>query len=59
MTDTEIVKTALNAVLAALTHEALETFKYRGVSIFDPHLSVDALWWARMQFPLDAREETT
>ncbi len=57
MTDTEIVKTALNAVLAAVTHEALETFRYDGVTIFDPHISVDDLLALRLSRPLDHRAD--
>lgn len=55
MTDTEIVKTALKAVLSAVEHETLENFKYRGVSIFDPHIRVDDLVEMRHSRPLDAR----
>jgi hypothetical protein len=43
MTDGEIVQTAFLAVLTALEHEARERFKYRGVSIFDPHYDVEEL----------------
>ena len=44
MTNSEIVQTALKAVLTAEEHEARERFQYRGRSIFGPHLSVDRLW---------------
>lgn len=44
MTDSEIVQTALKAVLTAEEHEARERFMYRGRAIFGPHISVDALW---------------
>lgn len=40
----EIVKTALAAYLAAVQHEALEGFKYRGRQIFHPHHDVDTLY---------------
>ena len=43
MTDSEIVQTALKAVLTAVEHEAREQFLYRGKAIFGPHLSVDRL----------------
>lgn len=43
MTDGEIVQTALKAVLAAVEHEAREAFKYRGLSIFDPHYDIEKL----------------
>ncbi len=44
MTRSEVVQTALKAVLAAEEHEARERFKYRGRSVFGPHINVDALW---------------
>lgn len=43
MTRSEIVQTALMAVLAAEEHEARENFKYMGQSIFDPHYNVNKL----------------
>lgn len=43
MTDGEIVQTALMACLAASEHEIREQFKYRGVSIFDPHYDIERL----------------
>ena len=58
MTETELVKTALCAVLAAIQHETLEKFKYEDVSIFDPHIGVRDLINLRKGAPLDAREET-
>jgi hypothetical protein len=33
----------------------LEKFTYKGVTIFDPHLSVEALAAARKEWPLDGR----
>lgn len=39
----EIVKTALAAVIAAVQHEALENFTYRGEQVFHPHYDVDTL----------------
>lgn len=59
MTETELVKTALCAVLAAQQHETLEKFTYEGVAIFDPHIGVRDLVNLRRGSPLDAREETT
>ena len=47
MTRSEIVQTALKAVLTAEEHEVRERFKYRGVSIFGPHYDVDKLWELR------------
>lgn len=43
MTVSEIVQTALLAVLAAEEHEARENFTYRGRAIFGPHWDVDEL----------------
>lgn len=43
MTPSEIVTTALKAVLTAEEHEAREQFKYRDVAIFGPHIDVEAL----------------
>lgn len=42
-TKSEIVQTALKAVLTALEHEAREDFKYRGETIFAPHFDVDSM----------------
>lgn len=44
MTDSEIVQTALKAVLTAEEHEAREKFLYRGRAIFGPHLDLKRLW---------------
>ncbi len=44
MTRSEIVQTALKAVLTAEEHEIRERFKYRGRRIFGPHFDVDALF---------------
>jgi hypothetical protein len=43
MTRSEIVQTALKAVLTALEHEARERFLYRGQPIFGPHFGVERL----------------
>lgn len=43
MTDSEVVQTALAAVLAFEEHEAREAFRYRGLAIFSPHWNVDRL----------------
>jgi hypothetical protein len=43
MTESEVVQTALKAVLTALEHEAREGFEYRGVAIYGPHLDVEKL----------------
>lgn len=55
MTETEVVKTALKAVLSAVEHEALENFKYQGQTIFDPHIRVEDLARIRSECPLDGR----
>ncbi len=51
MTKSEVVQTALKAVLTCVEHEARERFKYQGEAIYSPHYSVDALWALR-QDPL-------
>lgn len=43
MTRSEIVTTALKAVLTAEEHEVRECFTYRGEAIFGPHHDVEAL----------------
>ena len=43
MTRSEVVQTALKAVLTAIEHEARERFKYRDQAIFGPHFDVDVL----------------
>lgn len=43
MTRSEIVQTALMAVLAAVEHEAREEFRYRGEAIYGPHHDIEAL----------------
>lgn len=43
MTDGELVQTVLKACLTAAEHEIREQFKYRGVSIFDPHYDIEKL----------------
>src|ERR1700677_3139533 len=43
MTRSEIVQTALMAVLAAEEHEVREHFKYKGQAIYGPHFDVEQL----------------
>ena len=58
MTKSEVVTTALKAVLQYEEHEARENFKYKGLSIFDPHYDVDSLWELRSKEDWDdVREE--
>lgn len=56
MTKSEIIQTALKAVLAAEEHEAREKFLYRGKSIFGPHFDVDELAGICDRTALDVRE---
>jgi hypothetical protein len=55
MSDSEIVQTALLAILVCEEHEAREKFKYLGQSVFGPHCNVDDL--ARYPPRLDVRGE--
>lgn len=43
MTKSEVVLTALKAVLTAEEHESRELFRYRGSKIFNPHIDVDKM----------------
>lgn len=43
MTRSEIVQTALKAVLTAEEHEAREQFKYKGATPFAPHFDIEIL----------------
>lgn len=43
MVKSEVVQTALKAVLTAEEHEAREQFKYAGKAVFNPHINVDSL----------------
>ena len=43
MTDGEIVNTIWKAAMTAAEHELREGFKYKGVTIYDPHYDPDAL----------------
>lgn len=38
--ESEIVQTALMAIMAAEEHEARERFRYKGVRVFNPHIDV-------------------
>ena len=58
MTKSEVVQTALKAVLAAEEHEAREAFRYKGSKIFGPHFDVDVLVeLAKKKANLDIRPE--
>lgn len=43
MTKSELVQTALKAVLTAVEHEAREQFKYLGQAVFGPHFDVEIM----------------
>lgn len=43
MVKSELVGTAMKAVLTAEEHEVRECFRYNGKAIFNPHIDVDAL----------------
>lgn len=43
MTVSEVVQTALAAILAAVEHEAREDFRYRGQAVYGPHFDVESL----------------
>lgn len=43
MTDGELVQTAFKAVMTAEEHEVRERFRFNGVAIFGPHISLAAL----------------
>lgn len=55
MTKSELVQTALKAVLAAEEHEAREQFIYCGAAIFGPHFNVDFLVEVCREAKLDVR----
>lgn len=57
MTRSEVVQTALKAVLSAEEHEAREKFLYLGESIFSPHYDVLDLVQLRRAAVLDTRPE--
>jgi hypothetical protein len=58
-TRSEVVQTALLAVLIAEEHEAREQFQYRGEAIFAPHFHSDALLQLSLSGPgvFDKRAE--
>ena len=57
-TDTEIVQTALKAVLTFEEHETREAFRYKEQAIYSPHYDVETLVHVcRMGHNNDARKE--
>jgi hypothetical protein len=57
MTKSELVATALKAVLTAVEHEAREAFLYQGHAIFGPHHDVDSLVELVKRTDRDARNK--
>jgi hypothetical protein len=55
MSKSELVQTALAAVLAAEEHEARERFLYKGYAVYGPHFDVDALVGLAKEEKLDRR----
>ena len=43
-TESELVFTALKAVLTAEEHEARESFRYLGRAVANPHIDIRSLW---------------
>lgn len=56
-TEEEVVKTCWLAAEIACRHEAMEDFKFDGVSIFHPHTSTDALVEMQRTEPLVHRPD--
>lgn len=46
MKRSEVVTTAFKAIMTAIEHETRETFRYKGRTIFGPHIDVESLWGA-------------
>jgi len=44
-TESEVVQTALKALLTAAEHEIRETFRYQGAAVFSPHFNVHDFVW--------------
>jgi len=55
MTKSELVATAMKAVLSAEEHECRENFRYRGRAIFGPHFDVEKLVMICDEEALDVR----
>lgn len=49
MTDGEIVQTAFLATMTAVEHEVRETFRFDGLSIFNPHYDLSTLCELRLR----------
>ena len=58
-TESDIIQTALRAVLDAAEHEVRETFRFKGKRIYGPHFSPDALVdFARYKKNLNLKNDT-
>lgn len=57
MTETEIVRTAYKAILAAEEHEAAERFKYCGYAIYSPHMHIEGLLGNCKYLSMDERKK--
>lgn len=55
-TKSELVQTALLAILTAIEHEVREEFTYRGHAIFGPHFHIDTLRELAAEKSEDRRE---
>ena len=55
MTHSELIQTALAAVLAIEEHEAREAFRYKGQAVFGPHFNAEALVELCKKESLDVR----
>lgn len=58
MTETEIVQTALKAILTIVEHEARERFLYCGEAVYDPHCKIEDLLHFRRTSVRDSRKES-
>ena len=57
-TESEIVQTALAAVLAFAEHEIRETFQYKQATVYGPHFPVSELVKLTKSVVLDRRESS-
>jgi hypothetical protein len=53
MSDSEIIQTAFLAAKVAEEHEILEAFKYKGKTLFSPHMDLN--YFINTEIPEDAR----
>jgi hypothetical protein len=57
MVESELVQTALKAVLTSMEHRAREHFFYDGQRVFNPHFDVHALWEMARDRRLQVRKD--